>query len=79
MSRGKSNPQENEQPIQSENPVPLENTNKHTETEEVASEEDILVQTIRERDEFRALAQRAQADFINYKRPINRSTVPHLG
>ena len=68
MSRGKSNPQENEQPIQSEGTVPLENTNENTETGEVASEEDILGQTIRERDEFRSLAQRAQADFINYKR-----------
>ena len=58
----------NEQSIQSDDIISFEDTNKNTEVEEVVTEEDVLEKTIRERDEFQALAQRAQADFVNYKR-----------
>ena len=46
---------------------PLEESQPATETDEMALLREQLEEALREKDQFRAMAQRAQADLVNYK------------
>ena len=62
--------QERESPKEEDNTVVEDNTDdqKVEDSIEEGSIEERLEEALREKDQFRQLAQRAQADFINYKR-----------
>ena len=56
-----------------------EGTPAETEAQDESAAVTPLAEAVRERDQFRAMAQRAQADFINYKRRADEERLELVG